>query len=36
MINENQLEQLSLNCFREAGWAYINRIDISPDVIDAE
>ncbi|MDV6033166.1 MAG: type I restriction endonuclease subunit R [Phycisphaera sp. RhM] len=31
MINEDQLEQLSLNWFQDAGWEYANGVDISPD-----
>ena len=31
MINEDQLEQLSLDWFRDKGWAYVYGPDIAPD-----
>ena len=31
MITEDQLEQLSLDWFRETGWEYANGVEISPD-----
>ncbi|WP_339613654.1 type I restriction endonuclease [uncultured Rubinisphaera sp.] len=31
MINEDQLEQLSLSWFKNNGWNYANSVDISPD-----
>ena len=36
MITEDQLEQLSLDWFRETGWDYANGVDISPDGDDPE
>lgn len=36
MITEDQLEQLSLDWFRETGWEYANGVDISPDRDDPE
>ncbi|MEM6468307.1 MAG: type I restriction endonuclease subunit R, partial [Planctomycetota bacterium] len=36
MITEDQLEQLSLDWFRETGWEYANGVDISPDGDDPE
>ena len=36
MITEDQLEQLSLDWFRETGWDYANGVDISPDGDDSE
>ncbi len=36
MIAEDQLEQLSLDWFREAGWDCANGADISPDGDDPE
>ena len=36
MITEDQLEQLSLDWFRDCGWDYANGVDISPDGDDPE
>ena len=36
MITEDQLEQLSLDWFRETGWDYANVMNISPDGDDSE
>ena len=36
MITEDQLEQLSLDWFRETGWDHANGVDISPDGDDPE
>ena len=36
MITEDQLEQLSLDWFRETSWDYVNGVDISPDGDDPE
>ncbi|ELP32688.1 protein containing Restriction endonuclease, type I, EcoRI, R subunit/Type III, Res subunit [Rhodopirellula baltica SWK14] len=35
-MTEDQLEQLSLDWFRETGWDYANGVDISPDGDDPE
>jgi type I restriction enzyme R subunit len=35
-ISEDQLEQLSLDWFRETGWKHANGVDISPDGDDPE
>ena len=36
MITADQLEQLSLDWFRQTGWDYANGVDISPDGDDPE